>query len=85
MLTIRHFISSDAGPSSKPDTDVGGAGGGSSERDDSFREFRRLCADIAEENSYTGKTAIVSKFITKGASGGKQIRVFILIVHLGCS
>jgi len=43
---------------------------GKSGKDDSFREFRRLCAEIAEENSYTGKTAIVSKFITKGSSGG---------------
>ena len=62
----------EAGPSSKPDTvsDVTGSSG-SSEKDDSFREFRRLCADIAEENSYTGKTGIVSKFITKGSSGGK--------------
>lgn len=43
---------------------------GAAGKDDSFREFRRLCADIAEENSYTGKTAIVKKFITKGISGG---------------
>ena len=47
-------------------------GGGSDSKDDSFREFRRLCADIAEENSYTGKTAIIKKFITKGTSGGEN-------------
>ncbi|KAK3581407.1 hypothetical protein CHS0354_016266 [Potamilus streckersoni] len=39
------------------------------ERDNSFREFRRLCADIAEENSHTGKTQIVQNYITKGPTG----------------
>ncbi|KAI8796337.1 DNA ligase 3 [Biomphalaria glabrata] len=37
--------------------------------DDSFRQFRRLCANIAEENSYLGKTKLVHDFITKGSSG----------------
>ena len=67
------MISDEAGPSTKPDpsdTTGGAAAAGSSEKDDSFREFRRLCADIAEENTYTGKTAIVTKFITKGSSAG---------------
>ena len=41
------------------------------EKDNSFRQFRRLCADIAEEPSYTGKTAIVAKYIKKGSSGGE--------------
>lgn len=40
-------------------------------RDDSFREFRRLCAEIAEENSYLAKTKLVHDFINKGSSGGK--------------
>ena len=40
------------------------------ERDNSFREFRKLCANIAEENSHTGKTAIVANYLRKGASGG---------------
>ncbi|XP_060578412.1 DNA ligase 3-like, partial [Ruditapes philippinarum] len=49
-------------------------------KDDSFREFRRLCADIAEENSYTGKTAIVKKFITKGSSGdGYEGNLYLLL------
>uniref|UniRef100_K1Q677 DNA ligase 3 n=1 Tax=Magallana gigas TaxID=29159 RepID=K1Q677_MAGGI len=38
-------------------------------RDDSFREFRRLCAEIAEENSYLAKTKLVHDFINKGSSG----------------
>ena len=39
-------------------------------RDDSFREFRRLCAEIAEESSYLAKTKLVHDFINKGSSGG---------------
>ncbi|XP_061196299.1 DNA ligase 3-like [Saccostrea echinata] len=38
-------------------------------RDDSFREFRRLCADISDENSYLAKTKLVQDFINKGSSG----------------
>lgn len=65
------------GSSSAKETDIRSSSNGSGlvntsgGKDDSFREFRRLCADIAEENSYTGKTAIVKKFITKGANGGQ--------------
>ncbi|KAH3741324.1 DNA ligase 3-like isoform X2 [Dreissena polymorpha] len=54
----------------------------SAEKDDSFREFRRLCADIAEESSYTGKTAIVSKFITKGSSGDGYAGNLYLLLKL---
>ncbi|XP_033724639.1 LOW QUALITY PROTEIN: DNA ligase 3-like [Pecten maximus] len=39
------------------------------ERDDAFREFRRLCAEIADESSYNSKTALVAKYLKKGASG----------------
>lgn len=59
-----------AGKQVAPSSNGHDSNGLTSGRDDSFREFRRLCADIAEENSYTGKTAIVTKFITKGTSGG---------------
>lgn len=38
-------------------------------RDDAFREFRRLCAEIADESSYNSKTALVAKYLKKGASG----------------
>ena len=44
------------------------------EKDNAFRQFRRLCADIAEEASYTGKTALVSKYLKKGHSGGELER-----------
>jgi len=42
-----------------------------SNRDDSFREFRRLCATLSDTDSYTGKTALVKEFLTKGADGCK--------------
>lgn len=37
-------------------------------KDNSFREFRRLCANVAEESSYTGKTNIVATFLKNGAN-----------------
>ncbi|KAK6175663.1 hypothetical protein SNE40_014070 [Patella caerulea] len=50
------------------------------EKDNSFRQFRRLCAEIAEENSYLGKTKIVSDYIRKGNSGdGFKGSVYLLI------
>ncbi|XP_077970658.1 DNA ligase 3-like isoform X2 [Styela clava] len=38
-------------------------------KDNNFREYRRLCAMIADESSYNEKTNIVKNFITHGASG----------------
>ena len=40
---------------------------------DSFRNFRKLCADIAGESSYLAKTGKVSDFLKNGPSGGKWI------------
>lgn len=39
-----------------------------SSKDDAFKEFRKLCAAIAEESTYTGKTAIVAKFFKEGST-----------------
>ena len=39
------------------------------EKDNSFREFRKLCADIANESTHSGKTALVTKYIEKGTTG----------------
>ncbi|XP_035828474.1 DNA ligase 3 isoform X2 [Aplysia californica] len=67
--------SSDSAPSSsrtpsKPSTSSAADGEDpNAEKDNSFRQFRRLCADIAEENSYLGKTKLVKSYITKGHSG----------------
>ena len=46
--------------------------GGSDEnsKDNSFREFRRICVKLAEEPSYNAKSKILSDFFTKGSSGG---------------
>ncbi|KAK7093638.1 hypothetical protein V1264_007347 [Littorina saxatilis] len=50
------------------------------EKDNSFRQFRRLCADIADENSYTGKTQLVHNYISKGHSGkGFQGDLYLLL------
>ncbi|XP_068436583.1 DNA ligase 3 [Clinocottus analis] len=36
-----------------------------------FREFRKLCATVAEHNSYNTKTQIIEKFLRKGSAGDK--------------
>ncbi|GFS06592.1 DNA ligase [Elysia marginata] len=53
------------------------------EKDNSFRQFRRLCADIADENSYLGKTKLVKTYIAKGHSGdGFRGDLYLLMKHL---
>lgn len=37
-------------------------------KDNSFKQFRRLCAEVAEEPSYNVKTSLIKKFIDKGKS-----------------
>lgn len=58
--------SGDGGHSSSP------IKGGSDEnsKDNSFREFRRICVKLAEEPSYNAKSKILSDFFEKGSSGG---------------
>lgn len=41
----------------------------SSHNDNSFREFRKLCRKVADENKYLEKSAIFKKFFTKGSDG----------------
>ena len=43
-----------------------------SDRDNSFRQFRRLCEDIENEASYNAKTKLVATYLKHGNSGGKQ-------------
>ncbi|KFM79410.1 hypothetical protein X975_04361, partial [Stegodyphus mimosarum] len=38
-------------------------------KDDTLREFRKVCSKIAEEPSYKNKTAILSEFFSKGSDG----------------
>lgn len=89
-LLIYHTKLLVAGPStSGTGSDITG------HRDDSFREFRRLCAEIAEESSYLAKTKLVHDFINKGSSGGiyyffigpwhkKNTRKRIMYQHTRC-
>ena len=48
------------------------AKGGSDQdsKDNSFREFRRICVKLAEEPSYNAKSKILSDFFKRGSSGG---------------
>ncbi|RZF40363.1 hypothetical protein LSTR_LSTR008793 [Laodelphax striatellus] len=68
-------ISSSASSSVVSGQAVGGGGSSSSHekkkpsKDDLFREFRRLCADIANASSYLAKTARVKEQFTKGSQG----------------
>lgn len=55
-----------ASPSSKPNQPAGIP----DHKDNSFREFRKLCASLADEPSYLSKTALVSKYVSKGCDGG---------------
>ena len=69
--------SSDGGHSSSP------VKGGSDEnsKDNSFREFRRICVKLAEEPSYNAKSKILSDFFEKGSSGGTYM-YNLLTVHV---
>lgn len=37
-------------------------------KDNTFREFRKICCLLAEESSYLGKTSILHKFLLKASS-----------------
>ena len=43
----------------------------SGHKDDSFKEFRRLCAALAVTPSYLAKTELVRKLFSKGTDGDK--------------
>ncbi|EFN89653.1 DNA ligase 3 [Harpegnathos saltator] len=38
-------------------------------KDDSFREFRRVCSNVADVDAYTDKTAIIRKMFTRRTQG----------------
>ncbi|XP_068187083.1 DNA ligase 3 [Antennarius striatus] len=77
------FTAAKAGPSPGPSSSPSGAaavGGASSlssqlcdprHKDCLLREFRKLCATVAENNSYNAKTQIIEKFLKKGSGGDK--------------
>ena len=39
-------------------------------RDNSFRQFRKICIALTNETSHLAKTAIMKEFFTKGSDGG---------------
>ena len=61
----------DLATSSKDD---GGSASASdpSNRDNSFRQFRRLCEDIEKEPSYNAKTKLIANYLKYGNSGGRD-------------
>lgn len=44
----------------------------SNHRDNTFRQFRNICAEVANASSYLEKTAIVKRMLTTGYDGGKS-------------
>uniref|UniRef100_A0A3Q3GWU3 DNA ligase n=1 Tax=Labrus bergylta TaxID=56723 RepID=A0A3Q3GWU3_9LABR len=72
--------SSSPGPSSSPSPSPAKASQGSAlskqlcdpqHKDCLLREFRKLCAVVAENNSYNTKTQIIERFLKKGSGGDK--------------
>lgn len=65
---VKKPVSSDSG--SHNSSPVKG-GGDENSKDNTFREFRRICINLAEEPSYNNKSKILADFFEKGSSGGK--------------
>ncbi|KAM6983889.1 DNA ligase 3 isoform 2-T2 [Tautogolabrus adspersus] len=70
--------SSSPGPSSSPSPAKASQGSALStqlcdpqHKDCLLREFRKLCAMVAENNSYNTKTQIIERFLKKGSGGDK--------------
>ncbi|XP_014242253.1 DNA ligase 3 isoform X3 [Cimex lectularius] len=51
-------------------------------KDNSLREFRRLCANISNVPGYLDKTGIVKEFITKGTDGESYKGDLLLLIRL---
>ncbi|XP_022085530.1 DNA ligase 3-like [Acanthaster planci] len=67
-------------PSTSTSTSVSSATTDISHSDNSFREFRKLCARIADQSAYLAKTREVETFIKKGSSGdGFQGDTYLLL------
>ncbi|KAL1138090.1 hypothetical protein AAG570_009785 [Ranatra chinensis] len=52
------------------------------DKDNSLREFRRLCADISNVPGYIDKTNVVKKFITLGSDGVSYNGDLLLLIKL---
>lgn len=42
-------------------------------RDNSLRQFRKICMTLSNENSYLQKTNILKEFFKKGSDGGEYL------------
>ncbi|XP_034746380.1 DNA ligase 3 isoform X3 [Etheostoma cragini] len=76
FIAAKAGTSSSPGPSSSPATVSQGSALSTQlcdrqHKDCLFREFRKLCAMVAEHNSYNVKTQIIEKFLKKGSGGDK--------------
>lgn len=45
-------------------------------QDYNFKDFRKLCMNLSQENSYTQKTAIIKEFFDKTLPKGMYIKSF---------
>lgn len=52
-----------------------------SHKDCLLREFRKLCATVAENSSYNTKTQIIEKFLRKGSGGGRHVLHSLTTFH----
>jgi DNA ligase 3 len=55
----------------KPQTSAADQEFDATTKDNSFREFRRICAEVANESSYTGKTKILHEYFQRGSNKKK--------------
>ncbi|XP_026686456.1 DNA ligase 3-like [Diaphorina citri] len=49
------------------------------EKDNSFREFRKICAEVADIASYTSKTEVLKEFFQKGTGKGEFFSMRFII------
>ena len=51
-------------------------------KDNNFRVFRKICAEIAECSAYTEKSARLHEFLSKGTTGGIALVVYNLCLNI---
>uniref|UniRef100_A0A4W6CVF1 DNA ligase n=1 Tax=Lates calcarifer TaxID=8187 RepID=A0A4W6CVF1_LATCA len=88
LMAAKAGTSSSSGPSSSSPAKASQGSALSSQlcdpqhKDCLFREFRKLCAMVAENNSYNAKTQIIEKYLKKGSAGDKFHGDLFLTVKL---
>lgn len=67
---------SEQGPSNPaPKTSLSASKCDPKHKDCLLREFRKLCAMVAENPSYNTKTQIIQDFLQKGSTGGRAMSI----------